>query len=84
MKNIMVIKRLLKLVLILILLSYKDLLENYWINIDPFDGEGQFCDRGNSYKPIIFTSNKGQESEAKESKENIFTIIEYTLGPIKG
>ena len=53
------------------IISYKDLLENYWINIDPFDENGQFCDRGNSYKPIIFTSNEEQEREAKNSQEKI-------------
>ena len=53
------------------IISYKDLLDSYWINIDPFDGDGQFCDRGNSYKPIIFTSNEEQKDEAKESKSRI-------------
>ena len=51
------------------IISYKDLLNNYWINIDPFDDGGQFCDRGNSYKPIIFVSSESQRIEAKESKE---------------
>ncbi len=53
------------------IISYKDLLDSYWINIDPFDGDGQFCDRGNSYKPIIFTSNEEQKDQAKESKARI-------------
>ena len=52
-------------------ISYKDLLKQYWINIDPFDDQGQFCDRGDSYKPVIFTSNQEQESDAKEIKEII-------------
>ena len=50
-------------------ISYKDLLQEYWINIDPFDGDGQFCDRGDSYKPIIFTSNEFQFNEANRSFE---------------
>ena len=29
-------------------ISYKELLKNYWINIDPFDSNGQFCDQGDS------------------------------------
>lgn len=53
------------------IISYKDLLQQYWLNIDPFDDKGQFCDRGNSYKPVIFISNKEQESDAKDSKEKI-------------
>ena len=55
------------------IISYKDLLNNYWLNIDPFDGDGQFCDRGDSYKPIIFTSNAEQEREAKESKKLLWS-----------
>ena len=53
------------------IISYKDLLNAYWINIDPFDNNGQFCDRGNSYKPVIFTSNDEQRLEAKESQQII-------------
>ena len=30
--------------------SYKDLLNVYWKNIDPFDASGQFCDKGKSYR----------------------------------
>ena len=30
--------------------SYEDLLKNFWINIDPFDAYGQFCDKGYSYR----------------------------------
>ena len=35
-------------------IKYKDLLENFWINIDPFDADGQFCDKGYSYKSVAF------------------------------
>ncbi len=65
------------------IISYNDLLKNYWINIDPFDGKGQFCDRGDSYKPIIFTSNKEQEREAKESKKNISLDLNIPLDQLK-
>ena len=26
-------------------ISYLELLKKFWINIDPYDGEGQFCDK---------------------------------------
>jgi peptide-methionine (S)-S-oxide reductase len=42
--------------------SYAQLLEQYWLNIDPFDNRGQFCDKGPSYRSAIFTAN-GQERE---------------------
>ena len=35
-------------------IKYKDLLENFWINIDPFDAIGQFCDKGYSYRSVAF------------------------------
>ena len=60
-------------------ISYKDLLKQYWFNIDPFDNKGQFCDRGDSYKPVIFTSNKDQILDAKESQENISVLLNIPI-----
>ena len=39
----------------------------YFRNIDPLDGGGQFCDRGDSYKPVIFFENEKEKNEASES-----------------
>ena len=39
------------------IISYEDLLENFWINIDPFDAYGQFCDKGYSYRSVAFYQN---------------------------
>ena len=63
--------------------SYKDLLKQYWINIDPFDDQGQFCDRGNSYKPVIFTSNQEQKSDAIETQKKISDILNVPLEQLK-
>lgn len=49
--------------------SYEKLLDVYWHNIDPFDGGGQFCDRGPQYRAAIFTRNEEQEALARESKQ---------------
>jgi peptide-methionine (S)-S-oxide reductase len=38
--------------------SYTDLLDHYWVNIDPFDARGQFCDKGYSYLSAIFVANE--------------------------
>ena len=35
-------------------IKYKDLLDTFWINIDPFDSDGQFCDKGYSYRSVAF------------------------------
>ena len=39
----------------------------YLRNIDPLDGGGQFCDRGDSYRPVIFFENEEEKNEAGES-----------------
>ena len=39
-------------------IKYKDLLDNFWTNIDPFDVNGQFCDKGYSYRSVTFYSSK--------------------------
>ena len=39
-------------------INYKDLLDHFWKNIDPFDEYGQFCDKGYSYRSVSFYKNK--------------------------
>jgi len=48
-------------------IRYDKLLRAYWRNVDPFDGGGQFCDRGDSYRPVIFTTSASQAVEARNS-----------------
>jgi peptide-methionine (S)-S-oxide reductase len=48
-------------------ISYSTLLRSYWRNVDPFDGAGQFCDRGDSYRPVIFTADAAQAQAAESS-----------------
>lgn len=48
-------------------ISYATLLRAYWRNVDPLDGDGQFCDRGSSYRPVIFTSGPQQAQQAAAS-----------------
>ena len=48
------------------IITYKKLLDAYWQNIDPFDSQGQFCDKGKSYRSVIFFQNKKQKDFFKE------------------
>jgi peptide-methionine (S)-S-oxide reductase len=48
-------------------LSYATLLRSYWRNVDPLDDGGQFCDRGSSYRPVIFTRGDDQQQQARAS-----------------
>lgn len=49
-------------------ISYNDLLEVFWRNIDPTDSGGQFVDRGDQYTTGIFYHDKMQKEQALASK----------------
>lgn len=56
--------------------SYQQLLETYWRNVDPLDAGGQFCDRGEPYRTAVFYHDAEQKRLADISK----TRIEQRLG----
>ena len=49
--------------------SYERLLHIFWRSVDPTDGGGQFCDRGESYQTAIFVGNEEERRLAEASKE---------------
>ena len=49
------------------LIALSEIYRLYFRNIDPLDGEGQFCDRGDSYRPLIFFENSDEKNEARKS-----------------
>ena len=66
------------------LTSYKELLQAFWINIDPFDAAGQFCDKGKSYRSVAFYQNMKQKKlidksitriEKKFNNKKIVTLV---------
>lgn len=52
-------------------ISYKELLDIYWRQTDPTDAGGQFADRGDSYRPVIFYIDEHQKQVAEESKREL-------------
>lgn len=48
--------------------SYQQLLDQFWVSIDPFDDKGQFCDKGFSYRSAIFPGNAAERALAEASK----------------
>jgi len=50
------------------IISYADLVEIYWRQTDPTDASGQFQDRGDSYRPVIFVDGPAQRQAAEASK----------------
>lgn len=49
--------------------SFDELLDIFWVNIDPLDRGGQFCDRGSSYRAGIFYRTREQRETAIASRE---------------
>jgi peptide-methionine (S)-S-oxide reductase len=52
-------------------ISYRELLDHFWINIDPFDPRGQFCDKGPSYRAAIFVANPREKKIAEQTKREV-------------
>lgn len=52
-------------------ISYSDLVELYWTLTDPTDAFGQFQDRGDSYRPVIFYVDDQQRAIAEDSKATL-------------
>ena len=53
-------------------INYRQLLDIFWVNIDPTDKDGQFCDRGHEYSSAVFFLTDDQQKMATASK----TLIE--------
>ena len=49
-------------------ITYERLLHVFWRNIDPVDGDGQFCDRGRAFRSVIFYSDDVQRQKAEDSR----------------
>ncbi|WP_166114191.1 peptide-methionine (S)-S-oxide reductase MsrA [Pseudoalteromonas sp. Z9A5] len=77
------------------IVTYQGILDHYWVNIDPFDARGQFCDKGPSYLSAIFVENDEQRKLAEKTKAAVVaefpnqTVVTPILNastfyPIKG
>ena len=51
--------------------AYAKLLDQYWHNIDPFDARGQFCDKGNAYRSVIFVGDDEEKRLAETTSQEI-------------
>ena len=63
-------------------INYEKLLDIYWRNIDPFDSAGQFCDKGKSYRSVIFFQTQLEKELIEKSFkeiENLFKNKVVTL-----
>lgn len=62
-------------------ISYQQLLDYFWINVDPTQDDRQFCDSGRHYRPAIFVKGAAQRSAAEASMAQIEQA--GTVSPIK-
>jgi len=53
------------------IISFKELLEIFWKNIDPTDQQGQFADKGAQYRTVIFYKDTKEKEEAILSKNRL-------------
>ena len=53
--------------------NYEALVNAFWHMIDPTQNDGQFCDKGSQYRPVIFYLNEEQKQIAERSKETIIS-----------
>jgi peptide-methionine (S)-S-oxide reductase len=51
--------------------TYEQLLDHFWKNIDPLNAHRQFCDVGDQYRPAIFVHDAAQREAAQTSKERV-------------
>ena len=75
--------------------DYQGILDHFWVNHDPFDNRGQFCDKGHSYKAAIFVADDNERELAEKSKRKVVNsfrgqkvvtpiLPQATFFPIKG
>ncbi|CAJ1227945.1 peptide-methionine (S)-S-oxide reductase MsrA [Lactiplantibacillus xiangfangensis] len=60
-------------------ISYAQLVEIYWRQTDPTDASGQFQDRGDSYRPVIFVNSPEQRQVAEASKRALAASERFTM-----
>ena len=65
------------------IVSLDEILRLYLRNIDPLDGRGQFCDRGDSYRPVIFFGNSLEENQSNNALTSASKELKVPIEEIK-
>ncbi len=53
------------------IIDYQGILDHFWVNHDPFDARGQFCDKGHEYLAAIFVADAEQHRLAEKSRQRV-------------
>jgi peptide-methionine (S)-S-oxide reductase len=59
--------------------SFEKLVDYYFRTVDPTDAEGQFCDRGESYRTAIFAMSDAQRQAAEAEKAQVASALETAI-----
>ena len=59
--------------------SYEMLLAAFWRSVDPTDGGGQFCDRGQSYETAVFVADDKERALAEASKKAAQKLLDKPI-----
>ena len=65
------------------IVSLDEILRLYFRNIDPLDGKGQFCDRGDSYRPVIFYQNSIEKNQSNDAITSASIELKVPIEQIK-
>ncbi len=60
-------------------IRYEQLLHIFWVNIDPLDNRGQFCDKGKQYRSAIFVANEREKKLAESSLRSMTEMLRQYL-----
>lgn len=52
-------------------ISFKELLNVFWKNVDPHDSKGQFCDKGEQYTSAVFYTSEAQKQDFEASLKDL-------------
>ena len=55
--------------------DYQGIIDHFWVNHDPFDDRGQFCDKGHSYLAAIFVANEEERAIAEKSRQAVVEMF---------
>ena len=57
------------------IVGYQGIIDHFWVNHDPFDDRGQFCDKGHSYLAAIFVANAEERAIAEKSRQAVVEMF---------
>jgi peptide-methionine (S)-S-oxide reductase len=59
--------------------TFEQLLDHFWKNVDPFVARRQFCDVGDQYRPEIFVHDAAQRAAAEASRKRMQTRFKQVI-----